>query len=195
MEFASPSSSSNGTTASVATADGVVTRVSNTPGIEDAVVNSTSTSSTDNSGDSSIDMLQDSAATHATHRKTFKIVFLGTGVSTAIPVMRHVLTNCCGVCKNAFEIPCSFNRRNNVSIAVLYEDDIEEAQASAQKDGTANGTAPAIMYQKRCVLVDAGKTMRDACMRVLPKYGVANVDGILLTHGHADAILGLDDVR
>jgi glyoxylase-like metal-dependent hydrolase (beta-lactamase superfamily II) len=51
------------------------------------------------------------------------------------------------------------------------------------------------MYQKRCVLVDAGKTMRDACMRVLPKYGVANVDGILLTHGHADAILGLDDVR
>jgi hypothetical protein len=111
MEFASPSSSSNGTTASVATADGAVARVSNTPGIEDAVVNSTSTSSTDNSGDSSIDMLQDSAATHATHRKTFKIVFLGTGVSTAIPVMRHVLTNCCGVCKNAFEIPCSFNRR------------------------------------------------------------------------------------
>jgi len=49
--------------------------------------------------------------------------------------------------------------------------------------------------EQLCVLVDVGKTMRDSCIRYLAPHHIQSVHGILLTHGHADAILGLDDVR
>nr|KIR48137.1 metallo-beta-lactamase [Cryptococcus bacillisporus CA1280] len=45
------------------------------------------------------------------------------------------------------------------------------------------------------VLVDVGKTFREQAMRFFPKWGVKTIDAVLLTHGHADAYFGLDDLR
>jgi hypothetical protein len=161
------------------------TAVASTPGIEAALdAQPVLVASTDGDLDSAhvVTVRADNEIAESDSTKTFKVVFLGTGVSTAVPVMRHILTNCCNVCRHAFQIPCSYNRRNNVSICLLYDDDNEEREPNNE-------------VGRCCVLVDAGKTMREACMRVLPAHGVSNVDAILLTHGHADAILGLDDVR
>eukprot|EP01039_Chlorochromonas_danica_P008187 gene8187-9032_t len=109
---------------------------------------------------------------------TFKVLFVGTGVSTAIPNIAHVLERSkgdqpCLVCQDAMTQPHSKNKRNNVSIALLFEEE----------------------GAKRCILVDVGKTMRDAVIHLLPKYDIEEVHGILITHGHADAMMGLDDVR
>lgn len=107
---------------------------------------------------------------------TFNVLFMGTGVSTAIPNLGHILNKekVCKVCEDATNFPSGKNKRNNVSIAVTYLD-------SEQK--------------KRCLLVDVGKTMRDGCLKLLPKHDIHEVNGIILTHGHADAIFGLDDAR
>lgn len=113
-----------------------------------------------------------------TTASTFQVFFLGTGVSTAIPNISHVLRRSngpyrCPVCTDAMASPLSRNKRNNVSIALLFQ------EAGNQK----------------CILVDVGKTMRDAVISLLPKHRVEEVHGILITHGHADAMMGLDDVR
>lgn len=47
----------------------------------------------------------------------------------------------------------------------------------------------------RNVLVDCGKTFYEAALAWCPKYKMRRIDGVLLTHGHADAIMGLDDLR
>lgn len=44
-------------------------------------------------------------------------------------------------------------------------------------------------------MIDCGKTARETCMRFMPSLGVRAIDAVVLTHGHADAILGLDDLR
>jgi phosphoribosyl 1,2-cyclic phosphodiesterase len=109
----------------------------------------------------------------------FKVLFVGTGVSTAIPNIAHVLErskgpNPCLVCQDALASPLSSrNKRNNVSIALLFQENSKD----------------------KCVLVDVGKTMRDAVISLLPRHGVEEVHSILITHGHADAMMGLDDVR
>lgn len=108
---------------------------------------------------------------------SFKVLFVGTGVSTAIPNIAHVLEvssrGVCPVCFDAMNTPHSKNKRNNVSVAIIFKENGED----------------------RCILVDVGKTMRDAVISLLPRFGVEEVHGIFITHGHADAMMGLDDVR
>jgi len=105
---------------------------------------------------------------------SFDLLFLGTGASTAVPELGHVLRKDCEVCVASHLDPLSKNRRNNVSVALLFK--------------SSNGT-------QRCVLVDCGKTMRQACITHLFNHGISSVDSLILTHGHADAMLGLDDLR
>ena len=109
---------------------------------------------------------------------SFDVLFLGTGVSTGVPKIGCIVRpdpsqEVCTVCHDALRAN-SRNRRGNVSILVRYW----------HPDGRA-----------RHIMVDAGKTMREQCLRVLPRHNVRSLDALLLTHAHADAIHGLDDLR
>lgn len=122
-------------------------------------------------------MSEFSISKKSTRKLDFSVSFLGTGVSTGVPSINCVLSNTkpnCEVCTHANTVSGSKNRRNNVSIAIQFAD----------SEGA-----------ERCVVVDAGKTMRDGVLRLFPVLGIKSVDAILLTHGHADAMFGLDDVR
>ena len=62
------------------------------------------------------------------------------------------------------------DRRSRPSIAVMFDQ---------QED------------KKRCVLIDTGPDFRQQALR----EGIDHLDAVMYTHGHADHILGLDDLR
>ena len=47
----------------------------------------------------------------------------------------------------------------------------------------------------RTILIDCGKTFREQAIEFFPKKGLRKIDALILTHHHADAIDGLDDLR
>ena len=94
----------------------------------------------------------------------FKLLFLGTGASTAVPELGHVIRRSCTICIDAHNDLTSKNRRNNVSIALMFEAD----------DGSL-----------KCAMIDAGKTMRDSCIRHFYNNQIEQVDAVIITHGHA----------
>ena len=104
-----------------------------------------------------------------------EIIFLGTGTSEGVPRVT-CLTNpdsTCPVCPDAVK-PGSKNRRRNTSLVIRY----------AHPDGRV-----------RNILIDAGKFFYQSAIEWFPKYDVQTIDAVILTHAHADAAHGLDDLR
>ncbi|GJY60655.1 putative hydrolase [Tanacetum coccineum] len=103
-----------------------------------------------------------------------ELIFIGTGTSEGIPRV-SCLTNPfkkCEVCSKAVE-PGNKNRRLNTSVLIRYP----------RPSGTCN------------ILIDAGKFFYQSALRWFPTYGIRTLDAVVITHSHADAIGGLDDLR
>jgi len=105
-----------------------------------------------------------------------EIIFLGTGTSSQLPLVPCLTAEprTCAVCLSVARSPDSKNRRRNTSLAVRFVD--------------PTGTT-------RNVIIDCGKSFYDSALAFFPQHGIATVDGVILTHGHADAMMGLDDLR
>lgn len=105
-----------------------------------------------------------------------KVVFLGTGTSSQVPAI-HCVTGSgsgCLTCEDAMR-PGSRNRRGCTSAVAVGSD---------PRSG-----------QRSCILIDCGKTFYQSALAWFPRFGLEKIDAVLLTHAHADAILGLDDLR
>jgi phosphoribosyl 1,2-cyclic phosphodiesterase len=104
-----------------------------------------------------------------------EIVFLGTGTSEGVPrvscLTRQPVT--CRVCPDAIQ-PGSPNRRRNTSLLIRYR----------SPEGDLKNVA-----------IDVGKFFYHSAIEWFPKVGVTTLDGVILTHQHADAVGGLDDLR
>jgi len=96
------------------------------------------------------------------------LTFLGTGTSMGVPTL-----GCgCAVCTDA-RLPGSLNRRTRPSILLAYGGD------------AAKGRSP------HHVLIDSGPDFHAQATRLNLTY----IDAVLYTHGHADHVLGMDDLR
>lgn len=101
-----------------------------------------------------------------------EVIFVGCGSSCGVPaagclVKRPVV---CAVCRDATR-PGSRNARGNPSVLLKHRSGVN-------------------------ILFDCGKTFRHAMLRVLAaRDDVRSIDAVVLTHAHADAAHGLDDLR
>ncbi|KAI3786177.1 hypothetical protein L1987_45309 [Smallanthus sonchifolius] len=103
-----------------------------------------------------------------------EIIFMGTGTSEGIPRVSCLTDPLkkCAVCSKAVE-PGNKNRRLNTSILIRFP----------KPSGICN------------ILIDAGKFFYQSALRWFPTYGIRTIDAVVITHSHADAIGGLDDLR
>ncbi|GAA6008037.1 MBL fold metallo-hydrolase [Rhodotorula paludigena] len=109
------------------------------------------------------------------------LLLLGTGTSSSIPSVACLTDEtkgcwCCRSTLNKTDAEGQKNARRNTS-AVLR---VKPSQPDAQE---------------KVILIDCGKTFFSAAVEHWPKAGLREIDAVILTHAHADAILGLDDLR
>ncbi|PIA18373.1 metallo-beta-lactamase family protein [Coemansia reversa NRRL 1564] len=101
---------------------------------------------------------------------------MGTGTSGAVPNVTCLtsIDYTCKVCKLSMTPEGSKNKRRNTSLLVCID----------HPDG-----------RQRNILIDCGKSFYDSALDVFIKNEIRTIDAVMLTHGHADAVLGLDDLR
>lgn len=117
-----------------------------------------------------------------------RLIFFGTGSSTGTPTPfclldEHKEAPRCRSTRLALsgEPHLCKNYRGNPSLLICYS-----VPSPESKDG----------FREIYVQIDAGKTMREAWCRWFPRRSIASgLAAVILTHDHADAILGLDDLR
>ncbi|KAL0398300.1 UNVERIFIED_CONTAM: putative hydrolase [Sesamum radiatum] len=107
------------------------------------------------------------------------LIFLGTGCSSAVPNLMCLIQPSdppCHVCSQSLSLPPDQNPnyRCNTSLLIDYYN--------------AEG-------KHKYILIDVGKTFWEQVFRWFTFYKIPHIDSIILTHEHADAVLGLDDIR
>lgn len=107
------------------------------------------------------------------------LIFLGTGCSSALPNAMCLIQPSdppCQVCHQSLSLPPDQNPNYRCNTSLLID--------FCQDNG-----------EHSYILIDVGKTFREQVLRWFTLYKIPQVDSVILTHEHADAILGLDDVR
>src|SRR5215469_1796408 len=96
------------------------------------------------------------------------LVFLGTGTSMGVPTVGCACEVCMSVDPN--------DRRLRPSVLIRWNQTPPEPGGSPRD---------------RIVVIDTGPDFREQALR----QRLTTVDAVLYTHGHADHILGMDDLR
>ncbi|BGP35874.1 hypothetical protein JCM10296v2_007726 [Rhodotorula toruloides] len=109
--------------------------------------------------------------------KPYQLLFLGTACSSALPniVCTTDPVNGCDACLDTVGNPGSKNNRGNTGCVLRVP------RGEGQEELT--------------ILIDCGKTFREHALKFFPQHGLRKIDACILTHHHADAIDGLDDLR
>mmetsp|Transcript_68488 Transcript_68488/g.164480 ORF Transcript_68488/g.164480 Transcript_68488/m.164480 type:complete len:318 (+) Transcript_68488:41-994(+) len=112
-------------------------------------------------------------------RSKARLLFLGTGTSEGIPCVSCLTSPApqqkCPICWSARYVEGSRNHRRNTGVVI-------EVPAAA-------GERP------RTLAIDCGKMWWESVVSLFPAAGFRCLDAMVLTHDHADAVLGLDDLR
>ncbi|KAH8100484.1 beta-lactamase-like protein [Cristinia sonorae] len=107
-----------------------------------------------------------------------ELIFLGTGTSSCVPNIDCLTAppggKQCRTCLSTLTPEGKRNIRRNTSMVARLRG----------RDGN-----------KVTIVVDVGKSFQASAVEWFPKYGLRRIDAVLITHAHADAMNGLDDLR
>lgn len=133
------------------------------------------------------------SSTFASQRWLSRVLYLGTGTSAQVPAIHCLLPSpttprrpgpaepepiACAACSHAVEVPGSKNRRGCTSVALI------------------GGGRPQADEPEELLLIDCGPTFYPSALTHFRPHSLPRrISGVLLTHGHADAVLGLDNLR
>ncbi len=106
------------------------------------------------------------------------LTFLGTGTSMGVPTLACQ----CSVCTS----PDPHDRRLRPSVLVKWTEHPLDGAGPA----VGGGSEPA-GGAERIVVIDTGPDFREQALR----ERLTRVDAVFYTHGHADHVLGMDDLR
>ncbi|KIY52801.1 hypothetical protein FISHEDRAFT_34626 [Fistulina hepatica ATCC 64428] len=115
-----------------------------------------------------------------------EFIFMGTGTSSCIPNL-HCITQVPGdpgyPCKACFAAVTPEGRKNaRRNTGAVFRLPRRQGHSADPNDTMT-------------IVIDTGKTFQAAALEWFPKYGLRKIDAVLLTHAHADATNGLDDLR
>ncbi|KAJ3417620.1 hypothetical protein HDV05_000077 [Chytridiales sp. JEL 0842] len=117
--------------------------------------------------------------------------FLGTGTSGGVPNVSCLLeeTIKCKVCLSASRsVPPTQEFDDNRAILPIWNKNRRRNTSGLLRFDHSDGRV-------RNILIDCGKTFYDSALHFLTPHKHRRIDAVILTHGHADAMLGLDDLR
>ncbi|KAJ8520566.1 hypothetical protein ONZ45_g2640 [Pleurotus djamor] len=105
-------------------------------------------------------------------------IFLGTGTSSSLPHIECLTAapedTPCRTCTSTLTPEGKRNIRRNTSGVARVRG----------RDGNLV-----------TIVIDVGKNFQAASLEWFPKHGLRKIDAVLITHAHADAMNGLDDLR
>ncbi len=134
-----------------------------------------------------------------------KLIVLGSGTSEGIPrvtCLTDIAQNC-KVCldanphkQNSNERSKNFRRNTSLLLQIQNPNAIPFEEQS-QKEGwfTSWGSPSKLKNPFYYVVIDVGKFFYPSAMEWFPKYGITHIDAVLISHFHADAANGIDDLR
>lgn len=139
-----------------------------------------------------------------------RVVILGAGSSSSTPRLGCLASATCKVCLEAYQNPASKNHRLNPSLLIQVipaatdsdSDNANEEAVVPSEPKTTNTSLHSTTVSPHAnsteylnILIDCGKTFRETAMKLFPSLGVQKLHAVLLTHDHADACFGIDDLR
>eukprot|EP01147_Barroeca_monosierra_P002702 gene2702-5584_t len=118
--------------------------------------------------------------------RSSRIILLGAGTSSSIPLLSCLM--------QGKYLPAGYMEKRRCPVC------IEAAQNAESKNYRGNPSLLIQIFDKeqndwKNILIDAGKTFLTAALRFFPKFEVKGIDSLLITHDHADAVFGIDDLR
>ncbi|KAJ3295025.1 hypothetical protein HDU79_009989 [Rhizoclosmatium sp. JEL0117] len=124
-----------------------------------------------------------------------EFIFLGTGPSNAIPDVTCLTrpNPSCKVCLLATQ-PAERDsrppRRSDPRVAEvqMWNKNRRGNTSGIYRYRDATGTI-------KNILIDCGKTFYASAVQWFVHYNIQQIDAVILTHDHADAVMGLDDLR